>query len=277
MSHGGQTMTGRLERVLLRSPPAEVSDWRRFGWREEPDAARLAAEHEELRGLLSRAGAEVIVTEPTSLDAIYVFDPVIVCDRGAVLLRPGKPERREEVEAMEADLARGGVPIVARLDKPAHAEGGDTAWLDERTLLAGRGYRTNPAGIEALRAILGVDVLGFDLPHWNGRREVMHLLSLFSPLAGDLVVAYPRIMPTALVQLFEERGMEIVEVPDEEFPTMGSNVLALAPRVALMAERNVETRRRLERVGVEVLVYRDDELSKGDGGPTCLTQPLLRS
>jgi N-dimethylarginine dimethylaminohydrolase len=84
-------------------------------------------------------------------------------------------------------------------------------------------------------------------------------------------------MPVRLVELLERRGVKLVSVPDEEFETMGPNVLALGPRVGLALEGNDETRRRLERAGVEVLVYRGDEISrKGDGGPTCLTQPLSR-
>ncbi len=274
---GGQTMVEPLRRVLVRRPPADTSDWRRFGWREQPDPARLAAEHERFAELLEETGAEVVVARPTTLDAIYTFDPAIVSDAGAVLLRPGKPERADEVDALAEELESAGVAVAAQLEAPTFAEGGDTAWLDERTFLVGRGYRTNQAGIEALERILAVETLAFDLPHFHGPGEVMHLLSLFSPLDRDLVVAYPPLMPVRLVQLFEERGIEIVEVPDDEFATMGSNVLALGPRRALMLEHDVETRRRLERAGVDVTVYRGVELSKGDGGPTCLTRPLLRA
>jgi len=211
-----------------------------------------------------------------TLDAIYTYDPAIVSDAGAVLLRPGKPERAAEVDALAAALEGAGVPVAARLEEPAFAEGGDTAWLDERTFLAGRGYRTNSDGIWALERLLGVETLVFDLPHHRGADACMHLLSLFSPLDRDLVVGYPPLMPVRLVQLFAERGIRIVEVPDEEFETMGPNVLALAPRRALALEHNVETRRRLEQAGVDVVTYRGEELSKGDGGPTCLTRPLLR-
>ena len=154
----------------------------------------------------------------------------------------------------------------------------DLCWLDERTLLAGRGYRTSSDGIWAVERLLhDVEVLVFDLPHWRGRAEVMHLLSLLSPLAEDLVVAYPPLLPVRLAQLLEERGIEIVPVPDEEFDSMAANVLALAPRVALAVEGNPETRKRMERAGVEVQTYEGTELSKGDGGPTCLTRPLLRT
>jgi len=170
------------------------------------------------------------------------------------------------------------VPIAGRLEAPATAEGGDTVWLDERTLLVGRGYRTNDAGVAALRATLpDVDVIVFDLPHLHGREEVLHLMSLLSPLDVDLAVVYLPLMPVRLVELLEERGIRFVEVPDEEFESMGPNVLALGPRSALALDGNPETRRRMEKAGVEVRVYTGDEISKkGDGGPTCLTRPLLR-
>jgi dimethylargininase len=211
-------------------------------------------------------------------DAVYVYDPALVADHGAILLRPGKEGRRGEVEVLGADLVEAGVPIAARLEAPALAEGGDTLWLDERTLLVGRGYRTNDVGIRQLaEALPGVEVIAFDLPYLRGAGEVLHLLSLLSPLDEDLVVAYLPLMPVRLVELLAERGIEVVEVPDEEFETMGPNVLALAPRVALALEGNDETRRRMERAGVDVRVYRGDEISrKGDGGPTCLTRPILR-
>jgi N-dimethylarginine dimethylaminohydrolase len=123
-----------------------------------------------------------------------------------------------------------------------------------------------------------VDVIAFDLPHHHGADEVLHLMSFLSPLDGDLAVVYLPLMPVRLVELLRERDIELVEVPDEEFETMGPNVLALAPRVALALEGNDETRRRMEAAGVDVRVYKGDQISrKGDGGPTCLTRPLLRS
>jgi N-dimethylarginine dimethylaminohydrolase len=171
------------------------------------------------------------------------------------------------------------VPIAARLEAPASAEGGDTVWLDDRMLLVGHGYRTNRAGIEALRGALpGVEVIAFDLPHHNGPADVLHLMSFISPIDYDLAVVYLPLLPVRLVELLDERGIRLVEVPDDEFASMGPNVLALAPRRVLALDGNPETRRRMERAGVEVAVYRGEEISrKGDGGPTCLTRPILRA
>ena len=278
---GSQSMTGRLERVLVRPPLAEdVEHWRAYGWRAAPDHAAAAAEHEQLCELLEAAGAEVVVSrhDPGNPDAIYVYDPVLVGAEGAVLLQPGKEGRRGEPSAIVASLAAADVPVATRLDEAVLAEGGDTVWLDEHTLLVGTGYRTNSAAVPALAdAFPGVAVIAFDLPHWNGPDEVMHLMSFLSPLDADLALVYPRIAPVRLLELLTERGIAIVEVPDEEFETQGPNVLALGPRHALALDGNPETRRRMERAGVDVLVYRGEEISKkGDGGPTCLTRPLLR-
>jgi dimethylargininase len=280
-AYGSQSMTGRLRRVLVRPPhPAASAGWQAYGWRAEPDPVAAAAEHERLRELLESTGAEVVTAAPdaTNPDAIYVYDPAIVSDRGTIVLRPGKEGRRGEPQALEKDLVATGVPTAARLHAPATAEGGDTLWLDSRTLLAAHGYRTNRAGIEALnRALPGIEVVAVDLPHFRGPGEVLHLMSLISPLDRDLAVVYLPLMPVHLVELLQERDISLVQVPDEEFDSMGPNVLALAPRVALALEGNDETRRRMERAGVEVLVYRGEEISrKGDGGPTCLTRPILR-
>jgi dimethylargininase len=280
---GGQSMTKTLRRVLVR-PPAVVGfhAWREYGWRAEPDLSTLAAEHEAFCEALGRGGADVVAAAtavPDDPDAIYVFDPAIVCNEGAIVLRPGKDGRLVERDAIAADFEQAGVPIAARLDDRELADGGDTIWLDESTLLVGRGYRTNDAGIHALQSALPeVVVLPFDLPHLHGADIVLHLLSLLSPLDDDLVVAYMPLLPVRLVQLLRKLEIEIVPVPDEEFETMGPNVLALAPRVALALEGNDVTRQRLERAGVDVSVYAGDEISrKGDGGPTCLTRPLLRA
>ncbi|MFO7573232.1 MAG: arginine deiminase family protein [Gaiellaceae bacterium] len=278
---GATSMTGVLRRVLVRAPLAEdAPHWREFGWRAAPDHAAAAAEHEVLCGVLEEAGAEVVVSrhDPGNPDAIYVFDPLLVGHEGAVLLRPGKTVRRSEPAALVPVLEGAGVPVAAVVEEPTIVEGGDTLWLDERTLLVGVGYRTNTTALTALEVVFpGVDVISFDLPHWNGRDEVMHLLSFVSPLDADLALVYPRIAPVRLLELLAERGIRVVEVPDEEFETQGPNVLALGPRRALALEGSPETRRRMERAGVDVVTYHGDEISKkGDGGPTCLTRPLLR-
>jgi dimethylargininase len=275
---------GKLQRVYVRPPHEDdLSAWREFGWHREPDPSAASNEHEAFRASLAEAGAEVVIgttRTPGDPDAIYAYDPTLITDQGAILLSPGKPGRRSEPAHLAHDLEAAGVPVVAALGPPAHAEGGDLFFLDDRTLLVGIGYRTNEYGVADLRALLaplGISVHAFDLPHLRGPRECLHLMSFISPLDADLVVAYPPMMPVRLIQLLRERDIELVEVPEEEFPTMGPNVLALAPRIALALDGNPETRRRMETAGVDVRTYRGEQISRnGDGGPTCLTRPLAR-
>jgi len=279
---GGQTQVAPLRRVLVRAPGSvDLGRWREFGWLAEPEPTLAAEQHEAFCGILADAGTEVLFASSDVAgdpDAVYVCDPAITSDRGAMVLRPGKVGRRVESTAIAEDLTAVGVPIAFEMAEPATAEGGDTMWLDERTLLVGRSYRTNEAGIQALReALPGVEVLAFDLPRLKGPDACLHLLSLLSPLADDLVVAYVPLMPIRLLELLAEREIEIVEVPEDEFESMGPNVLALAPRVALAVDGNPETKRRMERAGVEVIVYEGSDIShKGEGGPTCLARSLLR-
>ena len=272
-------MTAPLRRVLVRRPGG-LERWRELGWRAEPDAGRVEAEHEALRAALAGAGAEVVLAEPLdgNPDAVYVFDPALVSRRGAILLRPGKQGRREEPDGLGRDLEAAGIPILGRLQAPACAEGGDLVWLDEHTLAVGLGYRTNEAGAAALaEALPDVDVLAFDLPHFRGPADVLHLMSMLSPLDADLALVHLPLMPTRLVQTLRERGVTFVEIDEKEYGTLACNVLALAPRRVLAFDGNPGTRRRLESAGVEVRVVDGRELGlKGDGGPTCLTQPLHR-
>ena len=268
-------------RILVRAPAEQdCASWQELGWRAAPDFASLAREHEAFCAAIASTGAEVIVArgEPGNLDSIYVYDPALVTPDGrAILLNPGKEPRRGEPEALRSDLEAVGVTIAGRLAEGEFAEGGDTVWLDDSTLLVGHGYRTNEAGIAALGRLLpGVDVRAFHLPHYHGRDEVLHLRSLLNPISPQLAVVYLPLLPVPLVELLAERRIGLVEVPDEEFETMGPNVLGLAGRNrALALGGNDETRRRLEAAGVEVHVYEGDEISrKGDGGPTCLTLPL---
>lgn len=284
-AYGGHSMTARLRSVLVRKPatPAGVDDWRRFGYPDPVDPERSEREHAAFRALLGAAGAEVIEAGPDAaglLDAVFAYDPSIVTDAGALLLRPGKPERLAEVALAERSYADLGIPMLGRIEAPGTVEGGDTLWLDERTLAVGRGYRTNGAGIEQLSRILagiGVRVVPVALPHWRGPAECLHLMSLVSPVAPDVAVVSLPLMATAFVEELRGRGWGFVEVPDEEFDSLGCNVLALGGGRCLVCEGNPVTRARLEAAGCEVIAYAGTEISVNRaGGPTCLTRPLWR-
>jgi N-dimethylarginine dimethylaminohydrolase len=279
-------MVDPLRRVLVRRPDEAFGDAdpARWHYTSRPDLQEARREHDALVDLLRGAGAEVIEhsgPQPDRADAIYVFDPVLITERGAVLLRMGKALRRGEEEALGQRLREAGVPTFASLQGEATAEGGDLLWLDRHTLAAGQGFRTNAEGLRQLREILaplGVEVLPVELPYFGGPEACLHLLSLISLVDHDLAVVYPSLLAVHFWRFLRGRGIRLIEVPDEEFATQGPNVLALSPRKLLMLEGNPITQRRLEEAGCEVLTYRGREISlKTEGGPTCLTRPVWRA
>ncbi|HEY7016259.1 MAG TPA: arginine deiminase family protein [Streptosporangiaceae bacterium] len=277
---GVRSMSAPLRRVLIRRPALagdfEAADWRR------PDPARLARQHEAFGQLLTDLGCEVEVVPAVDglVDATYVRDPGLVTGDGAVLFRMAKPARAAEPSHLGAALTAAGVPVAATLDGPARADGGDFIWLDERTMLAGRSYRTNAEGLRQLTRILaaeGTRLESVDLPHDRGPGHVLHLMSLISPVADDLAVVFPPLAPVALMETLTERGVRVVAVPASEYETMACNVLAVEPRRVVMVDGNPQTRAALEAAGCEVHCYDGSEISlKGDGGPTCLTAPVWR-
>jgi dimethylargininase len=277
---GVRSMVAPLRRVLLRRP-ATSGDFAAADWRP-PDPVLLARQHELFGQLLTDLGCEVELAAAVDglVDAAYVRDAGMVAGRGAVLFQMAKPIRAAEPGLLGVALEAAGVPIVGELTATARADGGDIIWLDEGSLLVGRSYRTNAEGVRQLREIMakeGVRVASVDMPHDHGPEHVLHLMSVISPLAGDLAVVYPPLAPVPLMEELATRGVRVVPVPPEEYETMACNVLAVRPGVVVMVDGNPQTRKALESCGCEVHVYDGSEISiKGDGGPTCLTQPLLR-
>jgi N-dimethylarginine dimethylaminohydrolase len=272
-------MTAPLRRALL-SEPAD-GDFTAAGWRATPDLATLRRQHNAFAELLTDLGVDVTVAPADDglVDGCFAYDPVLVTGRGAVELRMVKPARVPEPARLARWLADLGVPRIGGLNDGAYADGGDMFWLDHSTLAVARGYRTNAAAHEQFAVILadeGAVVERFDLPHHRGRHDLLHLLSVVSPLADDLAIVFEPLAPVPLLEALDERGIRRLHCDPDEFERQGCNVLAVRPGVLVVADSCPETRRTLERAGCEVHVYEASEINLGEGGPTCLTQPVLR-
>jgi N-dimethylarginine dimethylaminohydrolase len=280
---GAQSMTAPLREVLVKRPGAAFgaafSD-PAHGFLRPVDLPRAQREHDALRALLTRLGVTVheLGVETASPDLVYTFDPALVTDRGAVLLRSGKRNRRGEEEALAGFFAARGIPTLGRIEAPGTVDGGDTFWLRPDLLCVGRSLRTNQAGADQLAALVGGEARVFDVPYANGPGECLHLLSLISPVADDLAVVHLPQLPSGLHALLGDLGVRMIPVPTEEMPTLGCNVLAVRPRVVVMAAGNPRTEAALRESGCEVHTFEAGEVGvNGGGGPTCLTRPLLRA
>ena len=284
--YGSQSMIAPLRTVMVRRPDETfaVEDPAAWHYTGRPDLAIARQEHDALVTLLQKAGAEVIYhdePQPKRADAIFVFDPALVTDSGAIMLSMGKEQRRGEEAAMARRFEAMGIPLLYTLHGEARAEGGDLLWLDHDLLAMGLGFRTNAQGLRQLREALteiGVTVIPVELPYYTGPEACLHLLSLISIVDHKTAVVYPPLLSVPFWQELQRHDYRLIEVPETEFATMGPNVLALAPGKCLMLEGNPITQRRLEEAGCEVVTYKGNEISlKAEGGPTCLTRPILRA
>jgi N-dimethylarginine dimethylaminohydrolase len=257
--------------------------WKSLNYLGKPDFTEAVNEYEFFQSVLESHNPEIhFFPEDNSvnMDSVYCRDASIATDRGMIICNMGKAGRKNEPLAEKRAFEKKGIPILGTITEPGTLEGGDTAWLDENTLAVGHTYRTNGEGIRQITDLLkplDIEVITVDLPHYKGPSDVFHLMSILSPVDRNLAVIFSPLMPIGFRNILIERGFELIEVPEEEFESMGCNVLAIAPRECLMAEGNPKTKMALETAGCAVRVFKGTEISvKGGGGPTCLTRPIYR-
>jgi N-dimethylarginine dimethylaminohydrolase len=280
--YGAQSMTAPLVDVLVKRPDTAFGrafDDPAHGFLFPCDLDVARREHDAFVDVLASLGPTVHVLdeELDDPDLVYTFDPLLVTDRGAIPLRPGKPNRQGEPAVLERWTQRAGIPTVGRIEAPGTIEGGDTFWLRPDLFCIGRTLRSNGSGVAQLADLVGGDVRVFDVSYWKGPGELIHLMSVISPVADHLAVVYLPLLPVGLWELLVDLEIRMVEVPDAEFPTLGCNVLAVRPGVVIVAEGNPVTAAALMAAGCEVHTYAASQIGvNGSGGPTCMTRPILR-
>jgi N-dimethylarginine dimethylaminohydrolase len=286
-----QSEYGHIESILIKRPEdAFISqdkinaEWEDLGFLQAPDLNGALSEYHFFESILSSVIPEIHRLPPNStvtLDSIYCRDAAIITDHGLILCRMGKQQRLYEPLAIQEYCINNNILVLGEIYEPGTLEGGDVAWIDEQTLAVGHTYRTNKDGILQLKTLLDpldIEVVVVDLPHYRGPSDVFHLMSIFSPIDRDLAVVYSPLMPIAFRNKLLDLNFYLIEVPDEEFESMGCNVLAISPRNGIIPEGNPKTAELMRKAGCNVHSYPGKDISiKGGGGPTCLTRPLKRS
>jgi len=285
---GSQSMAAPLRRVLMRSAANAMRDADRAAWHYGPgfNPAKAASQHAVLADLVAASGAEIEWIEDRAdalSDSVFTHDPSLMTDRGALILSMGKPLRAREPSLHEETYTRLGIPILGRVEAPGQIEGGDCVWVDARTLAIGRGVRSNQEGIQQVSNLLsplGISVYGFDLPLWQGEEACLHLMSVISPLADDLALVYSPLLPAPFYQMLKARGIRLVEGDAEEFAAsngLSLNVLPTSPLKVIAVAGFPRTKAAMEAAGCTVEIFEADALCIAcEGGPTCLTRPILR-
>jgi len=283
-------MVDPIKKILLKHPSNAFLNQRNINkqylelnYLAAPNFNSAISDYEIFVDLLKSFDIEIYYLpkdKATSLDSIYTHDPCVVSNKGVVICNMGKKARQPEADTMKKFFNSIEVPILGKIQSPGTLEGGDVVWINEKTIAVGEGYRTNKEGIEQLKLLLSDQVetvITVSIPHWNGPDDCLHLMSNLSPIDHDLYLVYSRLLPVSFIKYLLDQNIELIDVPDDEYESMGCNVLAIAPRKVIMISGNPKTKQLLENKGVEIHTYDGSEISiKGAGGPTCLTRPFLR-
>ena len=290
IKYGLNSNVSTLKTVLLKNPQAAFKSqktidlqWQDLNFIDKPDFKKSVTQYGNFIDILNDNHVEILYIpedEKTSLDSIYTHDPIFMTPNGAVIGNMGKTQRKPETIMMKNYLNEIGVPILGEIINDATLEGGDVIWIDEKTVAAGLTYRTNIKGIDQLRKILStisVEVISVDLPHWNGSVDVLHLMSLISPLKEDLFLIYEKLLPVGFLELLNQLDIKTISIADEDYDSLGCNVLPLSTTKCLITSGNDKTSKIIEEKGIEVIEFQASEICyKGSGGPTCLTRPIYR-
>ena len=283
-------MVDPIKKILLKHPKSAFinqktinEQYLKLNYFEAPNFNKAILDYENFVSLLKSFDIELHYLpedKSTSLDSIYTHDPCVISNNGVIICNMGKKSRLPESDAIEKFFNSIQIPILGKIKTPGILEGGDVVWIDNKTIAVGEGYRTNREGIEQLKHLLSdqvQDVISVPIPHWNGPQDCLHLMSNLSPIDHNLYLVYSRLLPVSFRKYLLDQNIELIDVPDEEYESMGCNVLAVAPRKVIMISGNLKTKQLLEKNNVEVYTYDGTEISiKGAGGPTCLTRPFLR-
>ena len=280
----------KISEVAIRSPLSSfvndekiTNEWAPLRFHAKPDLKKAIIEYNYFKSFLKDDEIKIIElpsSDKLTLDSIYTRDSIVVCDSGLILCNMGRSSRTPEAEENFKTLADNGYKIAGQIKSPGTLEGGDFIWIDNKNAAVGLGPRTNSEGIRQLKEILGpeIDLHIVNLPDPDHPDDVLHLMSIISPLDKDLAVIYKPFMPETFLNWLTKLGIEFVEVSEAEYPLMGCNILATAPRSIIMLENLPEIKDKLEKIGCKIRFYKGDEISrKGEGGPTCLTRPLIRN
>ena len=279
----------RLLRVAVRNPNSAFvsqkklqNEWEKLRFADVPNFEKACHEFEIFKNIIEKTGAKIIelpAHRDLTIDSIYPRDSNLICPEGIIKCNMGRATRTVEAK-VNGDLYKMlDLPSAGEVKKPGTLEGGDFIWIDEHHAAVGLGPRTNKSGVAQLKNILGsdVDLMIVDLPEPDHPDDVLHLMSIISPIDCDLAVVYEKFAPDTFIDWLKNLNIEIISISDDEYENMGCNVLALAPREVLILDGCESVREKLIAKDCIVHTYTGNEISrKGEGGPTCLTRPLLR-
>lgn len=295
---GVHNSVGQIKKVLMHCPGEELLQLKDGKYEEEagarilkdskgrirnyfkshdlPDIGLMQEQHNQMADILRQNGAEVIyLKDPTNFwtNLTFARDVALMTPKGAILTRFAMYFHQGDTYLTQKLLADMNIPIIGAIQGEGTMEGGSFSMLDEKTAIVGRSVRVNDAGIEQLRALLsyqGIELIVVDMPAYY-----IHLDEAFVPIDKDKALVSTFILPHWFLHMLRERGYTLIET-DRDDPMLTNNCIAMAPGKVLFSATGTQTRKNLEKAGVEVFPVDITEINKLGGGIHCSTLPLLR-
>ena len=287
---GAQNMVCTIKKVLMQKPREYMSKVNLKKWNYESPLSqkKINQNYRDFYKIIKNFGTEIIELNIENkneelCDSVFTHDPSLIINQGAIILNMGKKLRRKETKAHENLYKKMNIPIIGKINKWGTVEGGDCLWINNKTLLVGESTRTNKDGIKQLKEILNkyeIKVISIKLPKNNNSESCFHLMSLVSMIDHDLAIGYLPMIPEKLYTLFKINNIKLINIPEDEYilsKTLAVNCLALSPRNLVLLKGYPKTEKKLIKENCELNIFEGSELCiKAEGGPTCLTRPLLR-
>jgi N-dimethylarginine dimethylaminohydrolase len=288
--YGLNSNVKKLKNVILKHPKDAFKSqsnidgqWEELNFIAKPDYKIALKQYDKLLNILDDNNVSMNFLpsdKETFLDSIYTHDPMFMTPDGAIIGNMGKQFRKKETDMIEEYLINNNIPILGKIKNNGTMEGGDVIWINKSTVAVGLTYRTNREGINQLENILSkisITLIKVDLPHWSGPTDVLHLMSLISPLKDKLFLIYEKLIPISFLNFLRSIDINFIHIEESEYETLACNVLPLSEDKCLIVKGNPKTRSIIEKSGIETLEIDASEICyKGSGGPTCITRPIQR-
>ena len=287
---GAQNMVSSMKKVLMQKPQKHMArvNTKKWNYIFPINQNLINKNYNEFYSIIKESGIEIFEMNLNDknnelCDSVFTHDPSLVLNDGAIILNMGKKLRKKETLAHKKFYDSINIPIIGSIINDGIVEGGDCLWLNNRTLLVGESNRTNKKGINQLNKILkllNIRLIHIKLPGIRNKNNCFHLMSIISMLDYDLAIGYSKLFPKDLKNILKEKKIKLLEMPEDEFiksKTLAVNVLTLSPRNIIMLNGYSKTFDLLYKADCKINLFSGDELCiKAEGGPTCLTRPILR-
>ncbi|RDU25057.1 dimethylarginine dimethylaminohydrolase family protein [Anaerosacchariphilus polymeriproducens] len=271
--------TARLKRVLLSKPeylkPAPINEIAKKWKSSVLDSEKMLREHEALVNAYKQAGVEIefLEADPKRPNSVFARDFGGCVKEGYILGRFKLPIRELEQIDYKNKMKMLEIPMIAQV-KEGCFEGGDFAFLNEKTIAIGMADRSNERGVEEIQKQLlpyGYDVIPVPL-----KSEYLHLDMCFNLVDDHLAVAYKEGLPEYFQKYLRKMDIKLVCVPEETIFYHSCNLQSLGCHRVLSLKHNEVVNEALSKEGMEVIPLDITEILKAGGGPHCMTFPLWR-